>query len=348
MTGFSAPHRRSRRDFLAASGAAGLQLLAADRAFSGTNQDELAADDDKALIGITLDLEMSRYYPTRDITEWDYQKGNLNDETKQYTVEACRRVKAKGGVLHSFVVGQVLEHRSVDWLKEIANEGHPIGNHTYDHVNITATESKDIQYRFQRSPWLIRGKGAADVISENIRMCEFALKQRTGIQANGFRTPGGFGKGLSNRPDLQEMMLKLGYGWLSSKAIGVSVPRRNPTMEHHRAIVASQAGMQPFVYPSGLIEIPFAPMMDVGFFRSRRWKLSEYLTTVEMCVNWAIENRAVYDWGTHPSVMYVEDPEFKTVELICDVVNASGGKAAVVGLDTIARRFALRAKQQNG
>ena len=36
----------------------------------------------KALIAITLDLEMSAEYPRRGITEWNYQKGNLDDATK--------------------------------------------------------------------------------------------------------------------------------------------------------------------------------------------------------------------------------------------------------------------------
>src|SRR5262249_54264968 len=89
---------------------------------------------EKALIAITLDLEMSRNFPTWDQTHWDYEKGNLNDETKKYTVEACRRVKAASGVIHCFAVGHVLEQANADWLKEIAQAGHPIGNHTYDHV----------------------------------------------------------------------------------------------------------------------------------------------------------------------------------------------------------------------
>ena len=48
----------------------------------------------KALIAITLDLEMSRNFPSWEDTHWDYEKGNLNEGTKQYAVEACRRVKA--------------------------------------------------------------------------------------------------------------------------------------------------------------------------------------------------------------------------------------------------------------
>src|SRR3989442_3676090 len=88
----------------------------------------------RALVAITLDLEMSRNFPAWDDTHWDYEKGNLNDETKNYAAEACRRVKAHGGVLHCFTVGRVLEQENVDWLKQIVQAGHPVGNHTYDHV----------------------------------------------------------------------------------------------------------------------------------------------------------------------------------------------------------------------
>src|SRR5438132_1420943 len=139
----------SRRQFLASAGAA---------------VSVAAAEADKALIAITLDLEMSRNFPIWEQTHWDYEKGNLNAETKKYALEACRRVKAHGGVVHCFVVGQVFEQENVDWLKEIVSAGHPVGNHTYDHVNVLATRSEEIQFRFRRAPWLITGKTTREVV----------------------------------------------------------------------------------------------------------------------------------------------------------------------------------------
>src|SRR5207302_4841632 len=91
--------------------------------------------DDKALIAITLDLEMSRNFPTWDQVHWDYHKGNLDNETKRYAAEACRRVKEAGGRIHCFAVGQVFEQDDLGWLKRVVHDGHPVGNHTYDHVN---------------------------------------------------------------------------------------------------------------------------------------------------------------------------------------------------------------------
>src|SRR3989442_15626882 len=98
----------SRRRFLVACAAGSL-----------TASGLAAAEADKALIAITLDLEMSRNFPTWEQTHWDYEKGNLNAETKQYAVEACRRVKAHGGVIHCFAVGRVFEQENIDWLKKI-------------------------------------------------------------------------------------------------------------------------------------------------------------------------------------------------------------------------------------
>src|SRR3954464_7454673 len=108
-------------------------LASASAALGATAFAEPPAD--KALVAITLDLEMSRNFPTWETTHWDYEKGNLNAPTKRYATEACRRVRAAGGVLHCFAVGRTFEQERVDWLADIVKAGHPVGNHTYDHVN---------------------------------------------------------------------------------------------------------------------------------------------------------------------------------------------------------------------
>ena len=185
-------HSLTRRSFVAGAASA-----AASCALSQSPAAADHHDDDVALIAITLDLEMSRNFPIWEDRQWDYQKGNLTDEVKKYTLDACRRVKDRGGVIHSFAVGRVLEHASVDWLKEIAAEGHPIGNHTYDHVYVLAKELDNLQFRFQRAPWLVDGMEVEDVIRQNILMTREGLKQRVGIEEAGFRTPGGFAGGCT-------------------------------------------------------------------------------------------------------------------------------------------------------
>jgi hypothetical protein len=48
----------------------------------------------------------------------------------------------------------------------------------------------------------------------------------------------------------------------------------------------------------------------------------------------------VFDLLAHPSVLYPNDPEFRAVELVCDLVKQAGDRAALVDLDTIAKRVA--------
>ena len=100
----------------------------------------LTAQEKVALVSITLDCEMSAHYPTRGQTEWNYKKGDLDEASKDYSVGAARRVAAAGGKMHFFIVGRVFEHPSVAWMEEILRLGHGLGNHTYDHVNVTAVD----------------------------------------------------------------------------------------------------------------------------------------------------------------------------------------------------------------
>ena len=92
----------------------------------------------KEQIAITYDLEMSRHYPKRGITEWDFQKGNLDSATKPYALATGKIAAQQGARLHFFAVGRVLEQANVDWLIELSKQGHAIGNHTYDHINVHA------------------------------------------------------------------------------------------------------------------------------------------------------------------------------------------------------------------
>jgi peptidoglycan/xylan/chitin deacetylase (PgdA/CDA1 family) len=253
---------------------------------------------------------------------------------------AASRVKDRGGRIHFLAVGQTMEQEDVGWIRAIAEAGHPIGNHTYDHVNVKAKQPEEIQFRFRRAPWLIAGKEPAAVIAENIRMASAALKDRIGVDAAGFRTPGGFHDGLEDRPDVQELLLGLGFPWVSSRypAHESGEPGKPPGEEVFASIVAAQAKAQPFAYPSGLIEVPMSPISDVTAFRSARWDIDAFLEATRRSVSWAIENRATFDFLAHPSCLVVADPKFRAIDLICELVRKAGDRATLADLGAIATR----------
>jgi peptidoglycan/xylan/chitin deacetylase (PgdA/CDA1 family) len=271
----------------------------------------------RARLAITLDLEMSAQYPKPGMTEWNYEKGNLDAATKEYSLKAARIVKKAGGVIHFFCVGRVLEQPDVEWLKELAKDGHPIGNHTYDHVNVKATKAEDTQFRFQRSPWLVRGKSALEVIRENIRVTTEALKDRCGIEVDGFRTPGGFNNGLTDRPDLQELLLDLGFKWVSSKypSHATVKPGERPGDEVFASILKAQDEAQPFRYDSGLVEIPMSPISDVTAFRAQKWTLQEFTKAIRLAIEWTVERKRAFTLLAHPSCLVVEDSDFSMLQM---------------------------------
>jgi peptidoglycan/xylan/chitin deacetylase (PgdA/CDA1 family) len=330
---------KTRRDFLHSAAVGAAAMATATR--TGAAAPEPPA---KAQIAITLDLEMARNFPKWTDTHWDYEKGNLNDAAKQYVVNACRRVKQRGGRIHTFAVGQLFEQENIDWLKEIVAEGHTVGNHTYDHAYLLAKTPAEIQYRFQRAPWLLGKRSVAEVLRDNIALCNAAIKERLGIKANGFRTPGGFATGLHGREDLQRMLLGLGFDWISCvypahEIVDLGGKNAKPAESTVASILAKQRDAQPFRYSTGLIDVPMAPISDVGAFRNGRWQLEDFIETTRKELEWVIEHRAVFDYLSHPSVLGVMDPEFKTIDMICEVVEKSGGKAEIVTLDVIAERF---------
>jgi hypothetical protein len=163
-----------------------------------------------------------------------------------------------------------------------------------------------------------------------------------GIDPVGFRTPGGFGNALRDRPDIQQMLLDLGFKWVSSMHPRCQLGEvgGHPTPAILDNIRNAQPFAQPYIYPSGLVEIPMSPVADVTVMRSLRWNLDDFLKAIRVGVEWAIETGGTYDFLCHPSCMYVMDPDFRAIELICDLVQKAGDRAAIVDLT----KFVPRAK----
>jgi hypothetical protein len=97
------------------------------------------------------------------------------------------------------------------------------------------------------------------------------------------------------------MLQKMGYTWVSSKypAHPLGTVGQPPDREVIGAIVAAQAQSQPFVYRSGLIEVPMSPMSDVTALRSGRWPLESFQGAVRSSVTWAIKRRAAFCFLAH-------------------------------------------------
>ena len=175
------------------------------------------------------------------------------------------------------------------------------------------------------------------------------MQTRLGIFPDGFRAPGGFSDGITQRPDIQLMLISLGYKWGSNRypAHPVTKPGEEPTSEIILGIVKAQKAAQPFIYPSGLVEVPASPITDVVALRMCRWSLKSFQKAIRESLNWALENRMVFDFTCHPSVSGVVDPGFETLEMVLEIIQKAGDGAAIVDLGTIAQRAIRRGNRQD-
>lgn len=189
----------------------------------------------------------------------------------------------------------------------------------------------------------------ADAIRENIRIAAEALESRIKIRPAGFRTPGGFSDGLRHHPAIRSLLQELGYSWVSSlyPPHPTTQPMQEPDDKVLQGILEAQKQAQPFAYEDGLIEVPMSPISDIAAFRTGRWKLEWFLKSIRQCLTWTIENGAVFDFLAHPSCLYVVDPEFRAIDLICELVRASSQRAKIVDLGTIASRVSRSSGKVN-
>ena len=87
----------------------------------------------------------------------------------------------------------------------------------------------------------------------------------------------------------------MGYKWVSSRypahAIADTSGKR-PDEKVMSGIIAAQQQAQPYIYQSGLVEVPMSPISDVTAFRTGRWPLEAFLDAIRIGVAWAIEHRS--------------------------------------------------------
>ena len=86
------------------------------------------------------------------------------------------------------------------------------------------------------------------------------------------------------------------------------------------------------------IESTCSPISDIGAFRSGRWQLADFIQALRLALDWTVQHRAVFDFLAHPSCLGVVDPELKTIDFICDFVEASRGQARLADLSELAGR----------
>lgn len=273
----------------------------------------------RCVVALSYDLEMcGGYQPGKDPLR---AHGRIELSLQHYTLELCSIAEKYGVKLQFFVLGNGLE-KNIQYLKEIIRRGYFIDNHTYSHISLRSSNPNEIDLELKRTNMLLRNRLQTGSVILRAPMC--------------------FTNGLSGLENVQRIILHNGFKFVSSQA-DWEICRKTDQE------AASQSEyMRPFVYPTGLVEIPITGFMDRHFFewsrnidpkRYESWRikdsvkfpergfkppwtpddaLDQWIKYNKMAFDYAYDNRKIWTPVWHPASHYLHDPKNRTLETILE------------------------------
>jgi peptidoglycan/xylan/chitin deacetylase (PgdA/CDA1 family) len=263
---------------------------------------------------LTFDHEMCTNFPYRN-SVWDHRKGQIDEETRAYTIGQNAIAEQYQVNLTYFLVASTLEDTDISYLQQMARAGHEIGNHTYSHVNVTATDVDDLQGIYARQPQLVGQRNPRTVICDELRVANELIKQKLGVKPIGFRTPYGFSDGLDRQLWLRTALREQGFLYASSRYNGWDLwdERLADASVEDTRLLADLLAAQPYTHSDGLWEYPIATPTDCHVFRPWRWPLHRWIELVKRLIDLSYEHGYLLDLCCHPSILAACDPEHATL-----------------------------------
>lgn len=200
-----------------------------------------------------------------------------------------------------FIVGKTLEH-SPDAFRELV--GHPLFDlqqHTYSHMLL-----KTICVQNDEGTHIVRG-GTLEQIRYEVRHTNELLRDILGVECTGITGPYNYYRGLSDRPDILEILAQEGIQW--SRCAG-----RN---EHDWQPVPFE--WQPYWYgPQGfpdILEFPVQGWQDCILRQELGWaNLKGYLERVKVDTDTVATKDLTWNYVQHDWSSIREDPDMWLTE----------------------------------
>lgn len=268
-------------------------------------------------LSLTYDIEMCTNFPYWTAV-WDHRKGAIDGDTRRYVAALADLAADLEAPLQFFVVGAAVAAHDVDYLLRLVQDGHAVGNHTWNHVNVKAKSFEALQVTYRQDSTLARGCAEPlEAITREVRRTSEEITRRLGVAPAGFRTPGGFAGGLADAPEVQELLAAEGFAYVSSDyRFPISGGREAGWDELVAATRWSLETLQPYRYPNGLLEIPMMGVSDIWAFRGRDMERREWLELLEAGVELAAEEGWLYSVLMHPAVQAARDPHLATLRRV--------------------------------
>ena len=277
--------------------------------------------DARCAVALSYDLEMCAGYSPVGVNH-----GRIMPPLQEYTLALCDTAERFDVQLHFFHVGNGLEVDDIAYLEEIVRRGHIIDNHTYNHVRLSAPDPA--------------------ALSEELSLTNRRLGDRLGIASTVLRGPGGEPGGIDGLEANQQVVLDNGFRWVSCH---FDVTMGKYSLDYD---AAAAGRLQPYAYPTGLIEIPMHGFLDRIYFDYFRnvddgafltWRLESGHEPVPdgwVCPwtapgsldDWIAYNLAAFDYAYdhrllwvpvwHPYSHYLHDPDNRALPALLEHARA--------------------------
>jgi hypothetical protein len=200
---------------------------------------------------------------------WSWTPGDSDAAAAQYLANVAAQAESAGFGLQLFVTGEVLA-QPCEWLAGLSAAGHAV----------------DLAIGGGRSLLGDDRDGARAELSRTIRLFREVLGQAPA----GLRAVGGHSEGLLGRADLQQMILDVGLGFVST-VYATRAPAGEYDVFADRNACMIMKHQQPRRYPTGLLEIPMSGYSDRSFLDELGRPLAAWIQHLRSCLDFA------YDMG---------------------------------------------------
>lgn len=189
----------------------------------------------RCAVALSYDLEMCAGYAPDGINH-----GRIMGPVQEYALRLCDTADEFDVQLHFFHVGNGLEESDVGYLREILGRGHIIDSHTYSHLRLTTED--------------------VEKLDAELALTNRLLAERLECTSTVLRGPGGEPIGLNGFERNQRAILNNGFGWVTCH-MDTTMGKDGPDHD-----AAAPSRLQPYAYPTGLVEIPIQGWMDRSYF----------------------------------------------------------------------------------
>ena len=298
----------------------------------------------RCAVAITYDTDMAGGYSPDGVCH-----GRTARFLMDYIEVLCETAEEFGVSLQFFQIANGLEVKDVvSHLKKIISRGHYVDCHTYNHINLAYSSPEEID--------------------RDLSLANQLFERELGFRSNVLRGPGGYRHG-DLKIENQLIILKNGYRWVSGEFDYELLKKNISKSQDYEYIVSAPSRNRPFIYPTGLIEIPIQGWTDRTWFDSymlsdpqsyvdwrrkfghqpvdKGWRcpwtkpeaLDMWIRINLDCLDYAYNNGLLWVVCWHPYSHYIHDPENKMLPAFLEAASRKAGRVWICTLRDVVNQM---------